>query len=84
MARIYAAVMALLAMLVILLRAMKNHAGFDGTITACLIWMALFGVIGFVVGAIAQATVDESVLQSLQANQPTHDNQKPPASTTAT
>lgn len=66
MARIYAAVMALLAMLVILLRAMKNHAGFDGTITVALVWMAIFGLIGFVVGTIAQATVDESVLKSLQ------------------
>jgi len=65
-ARIYAAVMALLAMLVILLRAMKNHAGFDGTITVALVWMAIFGLIGFVVGTIAQATVDESVLKSLQ------------------
>jgi hypothetical protein len=78
-ARIYAAVMALLAMLVILLRAMKNHSGFDGTITGALIWMAIFGLIGFVVGTIAQTTVDESVLKSLQANAP---NQRPEQPTT--
>ena len=70
MARIYAAVMALLAMLVVLLRAMKNHAGFDGTITVALGWMAIFGLIGFVVGTIAQATVDESVLKSLKVEPP--------------
>jgi hypothetical protein len=65
--RTYAAVMALLAMLVVLLRAMKNHAGFEGTITTALVWMILFGMIGFVVGTIAQATIDQSVLQAVEA-----------------
>jgi len=64
--RTFAAVMALLAMLVVLTRALKNHAGFDGTITNALVWMALFGVIGFIVAAIAQATVDQSVLQAVE------------------
>jgi hypothetical protein len=45
-----------------------------------LVWMAIFGLIGFVVGTIAQTTVDESVLKSLQANAP---NQKPEQPTTA-
>ena len=67
MTRTYAAVMALLAMLVVLLRAMKNHAGFEGTITNALVWMTLFGMIGLVVGTIAQATVDQSVLQAVEA-----------------
>lgn len=84
MARIYAAVMALLAMLVILLRALKDHAGLDGTITSALIWMVIFGLVGFVVGAIAQATVDESVLRSLQTNAPAADSQKPQQPTMAT
>jgi hypothetical protein len=66
-ARIYAAVMALLAMLVILLRAMKDHSGFDGTIASALVWMVIFGLIGFVVGSIGQTTVDESVLSSVAA-----------------
>ena len=70
MARNYAAVMALLAMLVVLLRAMKNHSGFDGTIANALGWMAIFGLVGFVVGAIAQATVDESVLQNMLSKAP--------------
>ena len=63
MARTYAAVMALLAMLVVLIRAMKNHAGFEGTISNALLWMILFGMVGLVVGMIAQATVDQSVLK---------------------
>jgi hypothetical protein len=67
LARTHAAIMALLAMLVVLLRAMKNHAGFEGTITTALVWMFLFGMIGFVVGAIAQATVDQSVLNTVEA-----------------
>ena len=67
MARTHAAVMALLAMLVVLLRALKNHSGFEGTITTALIWMFLFGIVGFVVGSIAQATVDQSVLETLEA-----------------
>jgi len=67
LARTLAAVMALLAMLVVLLRAMKDQAGFDGTIETALIWMFLFGIVGFVVGSIAQATVDQSVLDALEA-----------------
>lgn len=81
MARIYAAVMSLLAMVVTLLRAIKEQAGFDGTITSALVWMVIFGLIGFVVGAIAQATVDESVVRSLTvpANPAASNPQQPPA-----
>jgi hypothetical protein len=67
LARTNAAIMALLAMLVVLLRALKDHAGFEATITTALVWMSLFGVIGFVVGTIAQATVDQSVLSTIEA-----------------
>ena len=61
MARTYAAVMALLAMVVMLLRGVKDGAGFDDTIVAALAWMALFGAIGMIVGAIAESTIVESV-----------------------
>ncbi|NOY29182.1 MAG: hypothetical protein GXP28_03090 [Planctomycetes bacterium] len=67
MARTFAAVMALIGMQVTLLRAMKDGAGFEGTITTALAWMALFGAIGMVVGAIAQQTVDESVRTMIEA-----------------
>ena len=84
MARTQAAIMALLAMLVVLLRAMKDQAGFEGTITTALIWMTLFGIVGLVVGAIAQATVDQSVLSSIEAAldsaAPQEKPEKPPAS----
>ena len=85
MARTYAAVMALLAMLVVLVRAMKNQAGFEGTISTALVWMILFGAIGLVVGAIAQATVDQSVLriveEELPAEAPEQQTEESPAAT---
>ncbi len=85
MARTYAAVMALLAMLVVLVRAMKNHAGFEGAISTALVWMILFGAIGLVVGAIAQATVDQSVLriveEELPAEAPEQQTEESPATT---
>jgi len=77
--------MSLLAMLVVLLRAMKDQAGFDGTIITALIWMFLFGIVGFVVGSIAQATVDQSVLDALEAelaaNAPKQQPETPSATT---
>jgi len=85
LARSYAIVMALLAMLVVLMRAMKNHAGFEGTISTALVWMILFGMIGLVVGAIAQATVDQSVLriveEELPAEAPNQQTEESPAAT---
>lgn len=67
MARTYAAILALVGMLVVLLRAMKDGAGFDGTILNALAWMALLGAVGSIVGAIAQQTVDESVREKIEA-----------------
>jgi len=66
-ARTFAAIMALIGMQVILLRAMKDGAGFEGTIPTALAWMALLGAIGMIVGTIAQATVDESVRTKIEA-----------------
>jgi hypothetical protein len=67
MARTYSAIMALVGMVVVLLRGMKDGAGFDGTIAAGLCWMVLLGAIGMVVGAIAAQTVDESVRTKIEA-----------------
>ncbi len=85
MARTHADVMALLAILVVLMRAMKNHAGFEGTITNALVWMILFGIVGFVVGMIAEATVDQSVLKAVEdelaAAAPKQQTKESPAAT---
>ena len=67
MARSYSAIMALIGMVVVLLRGMKDGAGFDGTIASGLCWMVLLGAIGMVVGFIAAQTVDESVRTKIEA-----------------
>ena len=67
MARTFAAIMALVAMLVVLLRAMKNQAGFEETIIMALAWMGVLGTVGLVLGMIAQSTVDHSVSTLVEA-----------------
>ncbi|MGI9428839.1 MAG: hypothetical protein ACR2NM_09295 [Bythopirellula sp.] len=67
MARSYSAVLALLGFLVVVLRGMKNNAGFDGTIVTGLTWMILLGAIGMIVGFVAAQTVDESVRTKIEA-----------------
>ncbi|TWU27784.1 hypothetical protein [Bythopirellula polymerisocia] len=67
MARTYACIFALLGMIVVLLRAIKNGAGFDGTIMQAMATTVLLAVVGMIVGMIAQATVDESTRNQLQA-----------------
>ena len=59
--------MALIGLVVVLLRGMKDDAGFDGTVAAGLCWMVLLGAIGMVVGYIAAQTVDESVRTKIEA-----------------
>ena len=59
--------MALIGMLVVLLRGMKEGADFDGTIAAGLCWMVLLGALGLIVGVIAAQTVDESVRTKIEA-----------------
>jgi len=66
-ARSYSAIMALIGLLVVLLRGMKNGAGFEGTIATGLSWMVLLGALGLVVGVIAAQTVDESVRTKIEA-----------------
>ena len=67
MARTYAAIMALLALLVVIMRGVKNHAGCQETVLIALAWMSLLGAIGFIIGAIARSTVDQSVLTKIES-----------------
>lgn len=53
--------LALTAMLVLFARGLRHGSGFEGTVAGSLAWVAVFGVMGAIVGAIAQQTVDESV-----------------------
>ena len=66
-ARTYAGILALVGMLCVLFRALKNGAGFDGTILQALAMMGLLASVGLMVGAIAEATIDESVRKRMQA-----------------
>lgn len=66
MARTYAGILAHVAMLVVLLRALKDGAGFDGTILQAVASMALLAAVGMIVGMIAEATIDESVRKRMQ------------------
>ena len=66
MARQYAGIMALVGMTVVLLRATKNGISFDSAMLTSIAWMAVLGVVGLVLGAVAQATVEQSVLQQIE------------------
>jgi hypothetical protein len=66
-ARTFAGILAHVGMLVVLFRALKDGAGFDGTILQAVATMALLAVVGLVIGSIAEATIDESVRASMQA-----------------
>lgn len=61
MARRYAGIMASLAMTVVMFRALSHGDGCEAAVVSALTWMATLGLVGLVVGSIAQATVDESV-----------------------
>lgn len=61
MARKYAGIMALVGMTTVLFRSLRAGYGLESAMISALAWMATLGVVGLIVGAIAQATVDESV-----------------------
>lgn len=61
MARRYAVIMGLIGLTVVVLRAAKNGGSFETAVLHGLGWMALFAIIGGVIGALAQTTVDEAM-----------------------
>lgn len=61
MARLYAAILALVGMSVVLARACLRGAPLEPTITSALLWMAILGAVGSIVGSIADATVADAV-----------------------
>ena len=75
MGRIYAGILGPLAMAVVICRGVKDSAGVEGTLTLAIVALAVYAIIGSVLGQIAQATVDESVRQKIEqqlAPHPTH------------
>ena len=66
MGRLYAGVLGLLAMVVIVVRGVKDGAGAEGTLWTALIGLIVFAVVGLVLGSIAESTVKESVRQEME------------------
>lgn len=61
MGRTYAGILGPLAMVVIICRGIKDSAGLEGTLTVAIVALAIYAIVGSIVGQIAEATVDESV-----------------------
>jgi len=72
MARTYAAILALVGMLVVLTRALKGGASFEETSTQAITWMVILALVGTVVGTLAQSAVDESVRAKVHAELEAH------------
>lgn len=82
MARSYSAVMALIGMVVVLLRGLKDGAGVDGSVAAGIAWMCVLGSIGMIVGYLAAQTVEDSVRTKIEAELAAMSEAKPSAETT--
>ncbi|MCA9236419.1 MAG: hypothetical protein KDA44_13180 [Planctomycetales bacterium] len=61
MARQYAVIMGLIGLSVVVLRAAKNGGGFENAVIHGVGWMGMFALIGGVIGALAQHTVDGAI-----------------------
>ena len=66
MGRAYAGVLGYLAAALTLVRGFMASGGVEGTLMTAIAALVLFAMIGFVLGSIAQATVDQSVRQRLE------------------
>ncbi|MCO6047372.1 hypothetical protein NG895_26010 [Aeoliella sp. ICT_H6.2] len=66
MGRAYAGVLGYLAAAVTFTRGVIASGGVEGTVLSAVAAMAIFAVIGFVLGTIAQATVDRSVREQFE------------------
>jgi hypothetical protein len=66
MARKYAGILALVGMSVVLIRSLKNGATVESAVMASLGGMLVLGLVGMIVGAVAQATIEESVRSQIE------------------
>lgn len=67
MGRAYAGVLGYLAAALTLFRGAIAHGGVESTLLTAVVAMAVFAVVGFVLGSIAQHTVDHAVRERLEA-----------------
>lgn len=73
MGRSYAGVLGYLAAAITLARGAISGSGLEGTLTTAIAAMAIFAVVGFVLGSIAQTTIDHSVRDQLENQLATND-----------
>ncbi len=66
MGRRYAGILGPLAMLVMIVRGLKNSAYLDGTLWIAIVMLFVFSAVGFIVGVIAEWTVDQSVRTKIE------------------
>jgi hypothetical protein len=66
MGRAYAGILGPLAMAVVICRGWLVSAGVEGTLSQAVLYLALFAVVGAILGHLAQSTVDESVRARLE------------------
>lgn len=67
MGRAYAGILGYLAASLTLLRGVTAGGGVEGTLQTAIAALAVFTVVGWVLGTLAQATVDQAVGQRLQS-----------------
>lgn len=67
MGRAYAGFLGYLAAALTLIRGALAHGGVEGTLLSAIMALAVFAIVGFVIGTIAEATVDQAVQQRLEA-----------------
>jgi hypothetical protein len=66
MGRVYAGILGPLAMAVVICRGWLGSGDALNTLSLATVYLAIFSVVGALIGQIAQATVDESVRAKLQ------------------
>ena len=66
MGRVYAGVLGPLAMTVVIFRGLVNSGGVECTLAQAVTYLAVFSIVGAIIGQIAQATVDESVRSMIE------------------
>ena len=66
MGRAYAGILGPLAMAVVICRGVIGSGGVQSTLSLATIYLAIFSVVGALIGTIAQSTIDESVRAKLQ------------------
>ena len=66
MGRVYAGVLGPLAMAVVICRGWFGSGDAVGTLSLATVYLAIFSIVGALIGQLAQATIDESVRAKLE------------------